>query len=348
MLKFAVIGTGMMGCEHIRNLAHIPDVDLLAIADPNEKPRSWARKACGERFQPEVFDDYRQLKTMDLDAVIIASPNHTHIEVVRDLADTPFHLLLEKPMCTTLADARELIALDDTRQAMIWVALEYRYMSATSHFLQRLPEVGEMKMFFIREHRGPFLKKVNNWNRFNRNSGGTLVEKCCHFFDLMNLVTGATPVCAMASGSQAVNHLDEIYNGQPPDIIDNAFAIIDFDNGMRAALDLCMFAEGSRNEQELTATGSIGKLEVHIPDNQLAFSPRSGKQESYEVPHDPEIAFMGLHHGASYLEQRAFIETIRSGTGPAVSTRDGFRSVAMGIAAQQSIESGLAIRIESL
>jgi len=346
-MKFAVIGTGMMGCEHIRNLAHIPDVELVAVADPNEKPRDWAVKACGDRFQPQVFQDYRELKALDLDAVIIASPNFTHIDVVRDLAETPFHLLLEKPMCTTLDDAREVIEIDDARQAMIWVALEYRYMSATTHFLQRLQEVGDLKMFFIREHRGPFLKKVGDWNRFNQNSGGTLVEKCCHFFDLMNLVTGAEPVTAMASGGQDVNHLDEVYDGERSDIIDNAFTIIEFDNGIRACLDLCMFAEGSPNEQELTATGSSGKLEVHIPDNRLSFSNRSGEHEHYEVPHDPRIEFMGLHHGASYLEQKAFIDAIRSGKPPAVTTRDGFRSVAMGIAAQQSIERGEPVRIQA-
>ncbi|MBO6555451.1 MAG: Gfo/Idh/MocA family oxidoreductase [Pseudomonadales bacterium] len=347
-MKFAVVGTGMMGCEHIRNLAHIPDVDLVAIADPNEKPRNWALKACGDRFSPKIVDDYRDLKSLDLDAVVIASPNFTHINVVRDLADTSFHLLLEKPMCTTLEDAREVIDLDDAREPMIWVALEYRYMSATTHFLNRIPEVGDLKMFFIREHRGPFLRKVDNWNRFNRNSGGTLVEKCCHFFDLMNLATGAHPVSAMASGNQDVNHLDETYDGERSDILDNAFTIINYDNGVRACLDLCMFAEGSPNEQELTATGSSGKLEVRIPNNQLSLSKRTGELEEYEVPHDPDIAFMGLHHGASYLEQKAFIHAIRTGKPPSVNTRDGFQSVAMGIAAQESIASGQPVAIQPL
>ena len=41
---------------------------------------------------------------------------------------------------------------------------------------------GDIKMLSIREHRFPFLPKIDNWNRFNKNSGGTFVEKCCHFF----------------------------------------------------------------------------------------------------------------------------------------------------------------------
>lgn len=55
---------------------------------------------------------------------------------------------------------------------------------------------------------------MNNWNRFNVNSGGTLVEKCCHFFDLMRLFVGANPVRVMASGAIDVNHKDEIYDGK--------------------------------------------------------------------------------------------------------------------------------------
>lgn len=55
---------------------------------------------------------------------------------------------------------------------------------------------------------------MDNWNRFNRNSGGTLVEKCCHFFDLMNLILRAKPLRVLASGAQDVNHLDERYNGE--------------------------------------------------------------------------------------------------------------------------------------
>ncbi len=54
--------------------------------------------------------------------------------------------------------------------------------------------VGDLKMFAIREHRFPFLPKVGDWNRFSERTGGTLVEKCCHFFDLMRLVAADEPI----------------------------------------------------------------------------------------------------------------------------------------------------------
>lgn len=50
------------------------------------------------------------------------------------------------------------------------------------------------------------------------------------------------------------------YCGQVPDILDNAYVIVEFDNGSRGMLDLCMFAEGSKNEQEISVVGDIGKV----------------------------------------------------------------------------------------
>ena len=93
---------------------------------------------------------------------------------------------------------------------------------------------GAVTLLSIREHRFPFLVKVGDWNRFNRYTGGTLVEKCCHFFDLMNLIAQSPPERVMASGAQDVNHLDEFYDGERSDILDNAYVIVEFANSMRA------------------------------------------------------------------------------------------------------------------
>lgn len=100
---------------------------------------------------------------------------------------------------------------------LVQVGLEYRYIPAVAELLRQVKQknaLGRVRMVAIREHRFPFLVKVNNWNRFNKNTGGTLVEKCCHFFDLMTLIANSSPVRVMASGAQNVNHLDERYEGK--------------------------------------------------------------------------------------------------------------------------------------
>ena len=349
-LRYGIIGTGMMGCEHIRNLVKIDDAEITAVADPNEEPRKWAVESCGDRFKPRVYEDYRDLLASDdVDAVVIASPNYTHIDVMRDVFKTDKHIMLEKPMCTTMADCQELVASAARHTGIVWIALEYRYMAPVATMLNHLQSVGTIHMCAIREHRFPFLKKVGDWNRFNRNTGGTLVEKCCHFFDMMNLVIPSTPVRVLASGGQSVNHLDEVYNGETPDIIDNAYVIVEYEGGQRAMLDLCMFAEGSRHEQQLVVTGDVGKIEATVPGDEIYFGKRKDRNiETIKVQGDPRVREQGFHHGASYVEHLEFIDAATHNKPAVVTPEDGLLSVAMGVAAQQSIESGQPVLMEDV
>ncbi|XP_075642695.1 uncharacterized protein LOC142614051 isoform X2 [Castanea sativa] len=234
---------------------------------------------------------------------------------------------------------------------LVQVGLEYRYMPPVAKLIEIVKggNLGQVKMVAIREHRFPFLVKVNNWNRFNVNSGGTLVEKCCHFFDLMRLFAGANPVRVMASGAIDVNHKDEIYDGKVPDIIDNAYVIVEFDNGSRGMLDLCMFAEGSKNEQEISVVGDIGKGEAFVPESIVHFGTREKGRDGVHTlkAEDERIKYDGLHHGSSYLEHLNFLSAVRTkgGQAPAVGLQDGLISVAIGVAAQLSIEKGRFVPI---
>lgn len=349
-IRYGIIGTGMMGCEHIRNLAAMDDVEVVAIADPNEKPRKWAQKACGERYTPRIHARYQDiLAADDVDALVIATPNYTHADLMRDVFETDKHVMLEKPMCTTIRDAEEVYTRGLQHTGIVWIGLEYRYMAPLTAMLTNLHQVGTVHMCAIREHRFPFLKKVGNWNRFNRNTGGTLVEKCCHFFDMMNQVIPSTPHRIFASGGQDVNHLDEEYEGQRPDIIDNAYVMIDYENGAQAMLDLCMFAEGGRYEQQIVVTGNVGRMETTVPGNELLISNRTrNSYVSIPVEPDQRVREEGMHHGASYLEHLRFRDAIINNTPAEVTLKDGLLSVAMGVAGQCSIETGQPIFLQDL
>lgn len=359
VVRFGIIGTGMMGCEHIRNIAALDGAEVTAFSDPNEQSHRWARdniggshaRTGGRTVEPLAFVDHTDLLASGaVDAVIIASPNVTHIDVLRDVLSTDIPCLVEKPMCTTIEDCLEVVDAASTRSALTWVGLEYRYMAPIARLAELVHSggVGRVRMIAIREHRFPFLKKVGDWNRFNRNTGGTLVEKCCHFFDLMNLLSGSDPVRVYASGGQDVNHLDESYGGETPDILDNAFVIVDYANGVRASLDLCMFAEASRNEQEISVVGDFGKVETSLPgDGQVYLGHRQDRAVStLAAPIDPAVAHVGFHFGASFLEVAKFCDAIRSGSRPDVDVHDGLRSVLVGVAAHRSIEEGRPVTIE--
>lgn len=234
---------------------------------------------------------------------------------------------------------------------MVWVGLEYRYIPTVSVLTEQVRSgaVGTTRMVSIREHRFPFLQKVDNWNRFSENTGGTLVEKCCHFFDLMRQLAGANPVRVYASGGQDVNHLDEFYDGRRSDILDNAFVVVDFANGVRGSLDLSMFAEGGRFEQELCVVGDRAKLEATVPGDTVWLGVRDGSG-SIEVPApmDPSVPYPEFHQGGSYMEHIAMLDAIRNGRPAEVTPLDGLWSVAAGQAAHMSIEAGRPITIDEL
>lgn len=339
-LRYAVIGTGMMGCEHIRNLRVLDGAEVVAYADPNEAPRAWARKALSGA-QAQEFSDYRlMLDRVDADVVVIASPNFTHAEVLDAVFATDAHIMVEKPLCTRVADARAVAARADSHPGIVMVGMEYRFMPPTARLIEEVGNgtIGALKMLSIREHRWPFLKKVGDWNRFSANTGGTLVEKCCHFFDLMNLIVGSVPARVYASGAQDVNHLDECYAGAVPDILDNAMVVIDFESGVRASLDLCMFADGARTEQEIVATGDRARIDVTFPQGDVYIGTRRPLAVSRErVAVDPALMKLGVHFGATYFEHRALANAIRQGLDSPVSAQEGFAAVAIGAAAQQSI-----------
>jgi predicted dehydrogenase len=349
-LRYGIIGTGMMGHEHMRNLALIEGAEVAAYADPHPKSRWWARQIAGDG--PIEFADHRDLlRQASVDALVIASPNHTHRAVLDDVLETDLPVLVEKPLCTTIEDARYVADRAERRDALVWVGMEYRYMAPVARLVEEVRKgtAGRVRMLAIREHRFPFLSKVGDWNRFARNTGGTFVEKCCHFFDLMRLILASEPVRVYASGAQDVNHLDERVDGKVPDIKDNGFVVIDFESGARALLDLCMFAEGSRNEQEICATGDGGKIECFLPESSVVIGDRRTRAVRTEtIAVDEAILLAGAHHGSTFALHQRLRAAILGGGPPEVSARDGLLAVAMGAAAERSIAERRPIELAEL
>ena len=353
-LRFGVVGAGMMGREHIRNLKLFSDSRVVALADPDRGSLDEALKTLGAEV-PTFADTVEMLAGAQLDAVIVASPNFTHRAVMEPLFDTGLAILCEKPLCTTVADARWAAMRAADRTAPFWTGMEYRFMPPATTFVQRVHagEVGRVVMLTIREHRFPFLVKVGDWNRFSRNTGGTMVEKCCHFFDLMRHILKAEPVSVFCSGAMDVNHLDERYGGQQPDIIDNSFTVVEFEGGARAMLDLCMFADGEEQQEAIAVTGDKAKLEVTIPSGDIVFSPRVGfraprRPVRTHVPVDEAALQAGSHHGATFYQMSAFIDAA-CGRGPVqVTADDGLRAVAMGVAAEISAREKRVVRLDEV
>jgi myo-inositol 2-dehydrogenase / D-chiro-inositol 1-dehydrogenase len=364
-LRYGLIGCGSMGREHIENLCALPGTRVTAIADPHEPSRAAALAVLDER-PVQVFEDPGELLASgQCDAVIIATPNITHVDIMRKALSTPLHILVEKPLVTRIEDGLELIERARAKPGgIVWVAHEYRYMPPVAEAIRIVHEggVGRVHQVAIREHREPFYPKVGDWNRFTANTGGTLVEKCCHYFNLMDLILRETPVRVFASGGQRVNHRDESYGGRVPDILDSAYVIVEYPSGARAMLDLCMFAENSVDNEHLVVVGDEGKVESLLPSLTLRHGRREdwGRREVWGQPSgtgkgvatrrvwDTNIKYAGQHFGASYIEHQRFAAALRQGTGPEITLAEGLRAVATGLAAHRSIDEGRVVTMSEL
>ena len=359
-ITYGIIGCGMMGREHLRNITLMKDAGVGAIFEPDAGMAAAAAEIAPAAAMVDSLDDL--LAHRPLDCLLIASPNHCHVEQLEAVAaKVTLPILVEKPLFTDPADLARIEAFRDSYGAPVWVAMEYRYMPPMQNFLGLVEQTtGGIRMLTIVEHRYPFLEKIGNWNRFNANSGGTFVEKCCHFFDLMRLILKSDPVRVMASAGQEVNHLDESYDGRTPDIWDSGYVIVDFASGARAMLELSMFAEGSEYQEMVHAVGADGKLEVKIPgparfwSGDEAARPVPVLVESrrhpcnpvvHHLPIDKTILDAGDHNGSTYHQHLRFLEVVRGKGSVEVGLDDGIWAVRMGQAAQESARTGQAVSL---
>ncbi|MEL7480785.1 MAG: Gfo/Idh/MocA family oxidoreductase [Pseudomonadota bacterium] len=358
---YGLVGCGMMGIEHVQNVNLLPGAQIGVVYDPLPDNAAKAASIAGAATIAKSFEDLISNET--LDAVILVSPNQVHVDQLEAIATKrTVPILCEKPLFTEPAHRARIETLRRDYVAPIWVAMEYRYMPPIATLIRDACVItGGVEMLSIKEHRFPFLKKFGNWNRFNRNTGGTFVEKCCHFFDLMRLILDSEAVRVMASASQVTNHREEQYGGEVPDIWDSGYVIVEFETGARAMLELCMFADGSRWNEEISAVGEKGKIECRLPGPQrfwpeedigpppapqLSIAPRHPKNpQTRDIPITPELAMAGDHHGSTFYQHQRFLEVVRGNAAPEVTLEDGMRAVDIGLAAQ---EAALAHRVVHL
>lgn len=360
--RFNVIGGGLIGREHMSVTLLEGRATIHGIFDPNPPSIEAARQVYAQYASPADLVVYDSLEAACddpvVDGLIISTPNYTHITVVREAVKSGKHILLEKPMATTIADAYEIMQLANSYQAVFQMGLQYRYkaiyVEAIHEALERR-SIGDIKTITILEHRFPFLDKVGQWNKFSKYSGGTLVEKCCHYFDLFNLFAQARPIGVFASGSMAVNFLELERDNQKSDIIDNAIVTVIYENGVRANFNLCMFAP--MVYEELVLCGDEGRLKTHehrdfLPESQpetyLEIMCGENRPSRLSRPSYPAYIKDSGHNGSTYIEHVNFVNNIEGRKTSTATAEEGFWSVVVGVAAEESIKTGELVRIDDL
>ena len=356
--RLLIVGAGMMGREHLRVSQLLGWADVQGIVDPDGGSLEWA---CADwrLLTNAPLTIYRDLNEAcgdeAVDAIVIATPNHTHRDVLHAVAPSHKPVLLEKPMATTLADAMDIVNLARDYPAVIQLGMQYRFKAQYVEALQAVAAqsaLGEVKTVAMSEYRPPFLDKVDQWNKFNRNSGGTVVEKCCHYFDLINVFAQSRPRRVYASGGRAVNFLEFEWQGEPSDIDDRAMVIIDYDSGVRASFTLNMFCQ--ELYEELVVVGEHGRL---VASERASFHPDapSAAQLLVEVPEHPAYGGVPVgypdwieasgHDGATFFEHIAFNLQLVGQPVDAATPEQALWSLIVASAAQHSMQRGREVDV---
>jgi myo-inositol 2-dehydrogenase/D-chiro-inositol 1-dehydrogenase len=356
----AIIGTGTIGQEHMYVATLLGRARVHGIYDSQVQSMDSAEKNFKD-YSDQSLIRYADLASAcsdpEVDALMICTPNYTHADVLKVAMRSGKPIFLEKPMATTLVDADAIVKANDAYPSFIQIGLQYRYKAQyieAFHEVQQRTSVGVVKTISMSEYRPPFLDKVGQWNKFNQYSGGTLVEKCCHYFDLINLLADAMPVRVYASGGQAVNFLDFQKDGVPADIDDHAFVIIDYTNGVRANFTLNMFCHDFT--EELVITGDRGRLVANELFNVHQQQPSKativlekgewGASKQTDVTYAREIEKSG-HHGATYYEHVAFVDQLDGKACESATPVQGLWSMIVASAAQHSIKTQQAVDIRA-
>jgi predicted dehydrogenase len=343
-LRLGFIGVGAMGLSHVNSFARLcgDKVEISAVCTAN---KASIKKVHEIAPDAKVVSTERELIDSRLDAVIVSTPNFTHAKLAQEILAAGKHLFLEKPIGITPDECRQVVAASEKSDRVVMVGHELRY----SPFFQKLKdlveagEVGKPRMVWTREFRGPFQPKSGDWIQDNRKSGGTLVDKNCHHFDLMNWWVGARPKRVCAFGGNAVNRVLE----GPHQGHDHISMSFEYENGVRGTHHLCMFAlDFPREDLEMGIIGDGGLLQTRISDIQILQWKR-GFQQKEPIVHRVKAKLgegWGSHLGFDEIHQE-FVSCILEKRQPLTTPRNCIDGTLLAIAGEESIRKGQIVEI---
>ena len=191
-LRTAVIGCGMISKNHFKALKNVENASCTAVCDIAEDK---ARAAAEQYGIADVYTDYRELlENPDIDVVHICTPHHLHAQMAVDALNAGKHVLCEKPMALTEADALRMMEARDRSGKQLAICFQNRYNEA-SVYMKNLLESGELGTVIgargqVTWNRKPEYYTQSPWRgRWATEGGGVLINQAIHTFDLLQWLT---------------------------------------------------------------------------------------------------------------------------------------------------------------
>jgi predicted dehydrogenase len=307
-LRAGVIGVGYLGRFHAQKYASLENVELVGVADVSRERAEEVATEVGTT----AFTDYRELLAK-VDLVSIVVPTQYHFAVAKECLESGCHILLEKPVTQTVAEADELIRMAAGRRLVFQVGHLERFNPAI------LALKGVLKNpLFIESHRlAPFKPRGTDVN--------VVLDLMIHDIDIILNMVHSTVKVVNSVGVPVLSSEVDIANAR-----------LQFENGCVANVT------ASRASRE-----SMRKIRIFQPDAYISIDYQERKiaifrkgGEGFPIPGLPNVTMeeKSFEQGDALLaEIRAFVAAISTGTAPPVTGEDGKRALELALQINQKL-----------
>jgi len=295
--RCAVIGVGYLGKFHAQKYAALPNADLVAVVDSSPQQAAAVAGDC----QCRALTDYHELLGK-VDAVSIAVPTTLHFQVAKDFLEHGAHVLVEKPITTTVDEAAELNRIAKAKGVILQVGHLERFNAALMDLSDR-----NIQPLFIESHRlAPFKPRATDVN--------VVLDLMIHDIDIILDMVHSPIKSIAASGAQVLSQAVDIANAR-----------LEFENGCVA--NVTSSRVSMKSERKMRIFEPRAYISVDFQNRGLSIH-RVGEQEMF--PGIPEITgeeSFFEESDALKAEIIAFLNSIQTGAPVIVSGEDGQRAL---------------------
>jgi predicted dehydrogenase len=298
-LRLGVVGVGVMGYNHARVLAEMPGVRLVGVADPDTKQADFVRRTLGCATVPDVAE----LLALGVDAVTIAAPTHLHRNIALTAVGRGVHVLVEKPIASSVEEGHEIIAAARRAGVTLMVGHVERFNPAVQAIKEAIRDEDILSIAITRV--GPFPPRMSNV--------GVVIDLAVHDIDLISWFTGSEIVEVQPQLSSAKAEREDI-------------ALLQFRtaSGVLAHINTNWLTPFKARTVHVATKRKyvIGDLLTRQVTECFGFQPDG----SYSMRH------LSVGHSEPLrAELSAFVHAVRTGTRPPITGEEGTASLEIAI-----------------
>jgi UDP-N-acetylglucosamine 3-dehydrogenase len=300
-LRAAVVGTGMMGRHHVRILGQMAGVDLVAVVDANAERAAKAAAAVGATPYSSVAD------LGEVDLAVVAVPTPGHLSVALELIERGVHVLVEKPLAPSPAEALRIVDAASKAGVVLAVGHVERFNPAVMALAKLVVEPLHMQF----ERLSPFTPRVGD---------SVVFDLMVHDLDLACLLAGCEPTGVEAGGVRVFS-----------DTIDIATAVLRYPTGTIATLTASRATQDkirriSVSERDRFSLADCLRQDVQIRRETVSeFLDDDGG--TYRQASVTEIPYLDRRAEPLAAELRDFVEAVRGEHAPSVDGHAGWLAV---------------------